>query len=281
MDATSRPTQPLFLHFPKAGTSFVTTIEIHGGSTRGVWTHDPVSVNATHEELRAVAAMFRHPEERLLSMYWWIRQANGHCCTVQDFGWPGGREWNQVAEQLVSGASPMVVAPYTRCQVHMVMGYRCCSRHEYHGQSLDEVLRAAKKRVDRFFFVGLTSEWRLSLCLFNYKMTGRRYVTLQQMKNCRKTTINASNAIGHHESLGNHSMLPRDEAEHELFDHVSARFWRELRAFDITDASCPLVSNRTWGCRLQTVPKIHAQEMHALSEAYLFPTTTRENAGTA
>ena len=42
-----------------------------------------------------------------------------------------------------------------------------------------------KRRIDGLFFVGLVAEWRLSVCLFNYKMTGVRYTTELQLKNCR------------------------------------------------------------------------------------------------
>lgn len=268
-----RPTtMPLqFLHFPKTGSSWSLTMELHGGSV--YWHHDPVGQNATWGELQNVAVLFRHPEDRLLSMYWWIRQTNGQCCEIVDFGWPSGRERYHVFNAVRQGGSPDLLARYSHCQLHMVMGHKCCSRHEYM-EPMGDVLAAAKQRVDAFSFVGLTSEWLLSACLFNFKMTGHRFVVTMQLKNCRPTTINSMAANGFNGSLKNLSILPRDDAEHELFDHATERFWREVKAHNITSATCPCISNRTWGCRQQTLPWVHRQMMHSLNVSALLSTAS-------
>ena len=128
------------------------------------------------------------PQERMMSMYWWLRQKQVTCCSPADFGWNGGKEWFSVIMKIARGHPPQeALGQFTGCQLHMLMGHRCCSRHVYQ-QPIAEVLRAAKGRIDELFFVGLTSEWHLSVCLFNYKMTGVRYVTAQQVTENAPTT---------------------------------------------------------------------------------------------
>jgi len=118
-----------------------------------------------------------------MSMYWWLRQKQLTCCGT-DFGWEGG-VWYNVVMAIARGMSPKkTLSPFGGCQLHMVMGHRCCSRHVY-DKPMDDVVRAAKARIDQLFFVGITSEWFNSVCLFNYKMTGVRYVTALQLENCR------------------------------------------------------------------------------------------------
>ena len=258
-----RPT-PTFLHFPKTGTSFQTSVFLlHDG--RVLWNHDPLAANATDEQVGQIAALFRHPEARLLSMYWWIREKEGRCCEPRDFGW-SAKEYSQVVANIVGhGKPPSSLNKFTQCQLHMVMGHRCCSRHDYGKRSMSDVLSAAKARVDRFFFVGLTEEWLLSICLFNYRMTGRRYVTLMQLKNCRPTLINTTSQSNFHSAPKDTSGLVFDDIEHALYDHVTRRFWRECESLNISAGTCPVLSNRTWGCQSQYQPKIHRDMDRALN----------------
>ena len=103
-----------------------------------------------------------------------------------DFGWQRGLERYTVAMKVAHGDHPQdVLAPYTGCQLNMLIGAKCCARPSYEPHGVQHYIRLAKRRIDGLFFVGLVAEWRLSVCLFNYKMTGVRYTTELQLKNCR------------------------------------------------------------------------------------------------
>ena len=46
---------------------------------------------------------------------------------------------------------------------------------------------AAVERVKQFMFVGLTEHWNVSVCLFNFLLTGRRWMLRHQLLNTRAT----------------------------------------------------------------------------------------------
>ena len=114
--------RPLFLHFPKAGTSFSTTVRLHGGidlydPEHPLASHSPINVNVNPKN---VVAIFREPADTMLSMYWHIRQVRGACCTVADWGWPSQATWNQLRQAIVlRGEPPSVLEPFKACMVNM------------------------------------------------------------------------------------------------------------------------------------------------------------------
>lgn len=76
------PAHVAWVHIPKCGSSFDASVRIHGGHLHGTdGAHTPIAANATPRELGRYAVIFRHPEERLMSFYWWLRQMHMHCCT--------------------------------------------------------------------------------------------------------------------------------------------------------------------------------------------------------
>ena len=161
------PSKLLFCHIPKTGSSFEASVRMHGGTVYGEVAHEPIAANASDDELGRFAVIFREPEMRLMSMYWWLRQHQVHCCPPREFGWNGGSEWYHVITRIGRGFPPQdVLGNFTGCQLNMLMGHRCCSRHVY-ADPIEAVVRAAQARIDRLFFVGLTSEWFLSVCLFS------------------------------------------------------------------------------------------------------------------
>ena len=86
-----------------------------------------------------------------------------------------------------------VMGRYTGCQMRMLLGHRCFAqpsgRDMYGGDEIS--VARARERLSRLYFVGLVSEFRLSVCLMNYRLTGYRFVTQFQTKNCRPTMLDA------------------------------------------------------------------------------------------
>ena len=99
------------------------------------------------------------------------------------------------------GQPPAVVfGQYRGCMANMINGLKCYEHGAIAPQGKREIRAAAERskgRLDRFRFVGLTEEWLLSICLFNFLATGRRFVTRFQLANCHSS---------------NHSRQAEDEA---------------------------------------------------------------------
>lgn len=279
------PAEPLFCHTPKCGSSFEASMQIHGGHAHGQ--HDPIPKNATESEVSRFAMLFRHPEERMMSLYWWIRQRYTSCCFPMHFGWPSDAEWIRVSVNIFQKGWPpdRTLGPYIGCQAGMLLGYRCCARHKYN-RTLSAVINAAKARVDRLFFVGLTQEWRLSVCLFNYKMTGLRYVTALQLRNCRPGSVESFNHMYNKSlergirfvlaNLTDHSMVKRDELDHAVYNHATERFYRELRAYNISISNCPSASDSYRGTSCSgSMQRLDVATVRALNFTRLFPNVTR------
>jgi hypothetical protein len=234
---------PSFLHFPKCGTSFEQTLAVYNGTT--IPNHTPL----LHEQSPStVAAMFRQPEERLRSSYWHIRASHKYCCTADEFGYTSHERAAILNGFLANKPIADVMGQYTGCQAKMLLGHRCFSSPRW---SMDnsEMVRRAISRVDRLFFVGLTSEWRLSMCLFNLKMTGFRFVTSFQMKNCRKTNLNVGALNLSASEQHRFQDLPRDEVDHGVFIHAARRFWQDANESGISISTCPVVTVSNFGCR--------------------------------
>ena len=281
------PLEPVFIHSPKCGSSFEASVRLHGGRNHGV--HQPIGDNATAVEVGRFAMLFRQPEERMMSMYWWMRQKGTGCCKPAHFGWPSDAEWSRVTDAIKKGKAPQtMLQPYQGCQLHMLSGHRCCSRHVYQRNlSFDAIVSAATARIDQLFFVGLTSEWRLTVCLFNFKMTGVRYVTALQLRDCRPGDAPADLASyqkSHNHSLeegvwfrlanrSDYSMVPRDKYDHAVYDHASDRFARELAAHKISHATCPSASEliRSSSCTSGTKSFLDPRDVWQTSFARLFP----------
>ena len=112
----------------------------------------------------------------------------------------------------------------------------------------------ARQRVERFFFVGLTARWRDSICLFNYLLTGARYVTWQQLKNCRPTPTRP-NASGR--APDDARSLPPDLLDAALYKAARARFERDVARHGIGAATCPLRGPElVVGCAVMLRPRM-------------------------
>ena len=155
-DAGGPPPSLWWLHIPKCGTSFGETLKSFRAATDRPRSMHPSlpAADAPVELLSRTVAMFRLPEERLVSAHGYIRALEGRCCTA-DWGWPQ-EVFRSVHRAIVdNGASPsQSVANFTGCQTNMVLGHGCMSRHdyEYDGLSPEQVAARAIGRVRHFWF---------------------------------------------------------------------------------------------------------------------------------
>uniref|UniRef100_A0A7S3PMZ9 Uncharacterized protein n=1 Tax=Aplanochytrium stocchinoi TaxID=215587 RepID=A0A7S3PMZ9_9STRA len=120
--------------------------------------------------------MLREPAQRLLSAYNWMKKRSG-CCNF-DWGWPKEIRLHFIGQFRTIGARAL--SSFTGCETNMILGRGCMSRNS----TLDDI-DEAKRRIDLFKFVGLQEEWFMSICLFNYVMTGKRFVIKKQIVTVR------------------------------------------------------------------------------------------------
>ena len=109
------------------------------------------------------------------------------------------------------------------------------------------------RRVGQFKFVGLQSEWALSMCLFNVIQKGRRFMFVDQLHYV--SSINFQWADYHAFMFGGgkqtkyppiivHGSTDYDPIDSALYNFVKARFRHELKAYNITGESCPVLVSR-------------------------------------
>ena len=133
-----------------------------------------------------------------------------------------------------NGSVAETLGSYVGCQANAVLGYRCLNRNlpdvtaakaiERAGQVRARVRVRVRVRVrfrvrvrvrvrvrtlcpnpnpnpNQFRFIGLESEWALSVCLFNFVMSGTRYVTQGQLVNLRPTDTTSGQSTRYNETL--------------------------------------------------------------------------------
>jgi len=223
-----------WLHFPKCGTSFEISVAPYLRSTdRKRELHQSLGRSSSVGE---VAAMFRSPEERLLSAHHWM-SVRPQCCRAE-WGWPS-RVSDEAFARIAIGEPPTAsFARFTGCQTSMILGSGCMSATKH---SAEAVSRAVSL-VSKFRFVGLVSEWRLSMCLFNYLMGGQRFVLEEQLVDVRPAFDGPSSALALHNYTAMLPRMPVDEADHVTYAFASLRFRRDLEHHGIREGACPLRS---------------------------------------
>ena len=203
----------------------------HGG------THAVLPDDADDATLGRVITMFRSPKQRLMSMYEYMKRD----VKVNDKGKPNfygagfSWGWNMVDANRVraaiynNGSVAETLGSFVSCQANAVLGHRCL------GRNLPDVTAAkAIERAGKFRFIGLEVEWELSICLFNYIMSGTRYVTQGQVVNLRPTDA-ASGLPTEYDEMG----VPDDPIDDELYAWAESRFHQQLKDYGISKSSCP------------------------------------------
>ena len=245
--------QPVWwLHIPKCGTSFKESAELyvedpeHSKACCG-YTHKRVPADASDETLSHVVAMFREPKQRAASAYYYMKKKSSpdgvNRCCERDWGWLK-TVYRPIRAQIRDGAAfGDTLANFKGCQANMVMGHGCMERPDtWIDGNWSTTANLAIRRMQKFRFVGIESEWLLSICLFNFKLTGRRYVTRNQIVDSHAThKIRGKAGL----DLGTQTFTeydvagyPEDPLDGPLYSAVEARFWEEVKAHEISKRHC-------------------------------------------
>lgn len=242
VDAASIELQ--WLHIPKCGSSFVNTmitwgcpglpadekmdrqqLDVGGVPTEWIENHngqcdfDRMGISCVHSpvdqprctkpENGGYAAMFRQPEQRIMSGFYW------------GWGFPFFDHNLDILEY----------ARYAEgCATRMMTGRLCMSGSDQHVPTEDDVESAIKK-LDDFVFVGLTEEWEMSICLFHRMFGGecqeREFVNLRAGPSRTDDEYNTSILDGF-----------VDEFDGAIYEAVKLRFSQALVDYAVTPKSC-------------------------------------------
>eukprot|EP00931_Biecheleriopsis_adriatica_P061157 TRINITY_DN36770_c0_g1_i1.p1 TRINITY_DN36770_c0_g1~~TRINITY_DN36770_c0_g1_i1.p1 ORF type:complete len:313 (-),score=43.12 TRINITY_DN36770_c0_g1_i1:80-1018(-) len=228
-----------WLHFPKAGSSFVNSVKSCKWSPmRADTNHESLPVDASDELLKSVVAIFRQPEERLMSAFTWIRKlgkdprlkkARFTLECAEDWGWT--MAVSVPAKQAIfdGQSAAQFAGRFGGCITNMIVGRGCMSAHK---PTQEEQLEAIR-RSSLFKFVGLITEWELSVCLFNFLTSERRFMKKSQLIHFRPTE-------GANRTAYNTEGIPKDLSDNAVWKAAETRFWQDVKRHGISHESCKL-----------------------------------------
>ena len=258
-----------WLHIPKCGTSFASSAHLYAEDPSHKQAccgpnHKRLPASAPASTLQNVVAMFREPKQRAASAYYYLKYMSNmsapkadRCCT-EDWGW-SRQTYEPIRREIRFGAPfDATLASFVGCQTNMVLGHGCMEMPVYHMKhnGSSHVADKAIEHMEMFRFVGLESQWLVSICLFNSKMTGTRFVTSEQVgflqpgsgkhKDSGKTAYTEYDVTGY----------PDDPLDDRLYAAVKERFEKEIAAHAVSEDACPFVDSdeaeRRWRLRFRT-----------------------------
>lgn len=231
-----------WLHVPKCGSSFWETLRYcknDPSHTAKMALHQALPTDLPRNEEEDVVSFFRRPDQRLASMYAYAASDPDMAANRLGLWGCHTKARFQLADKLKRGLNATndmeLGTSFNGCQTNMVLGRECLDgtpQNEKHDAQM------AIKRMKKFRFVGLVEEWKLSICLFNYKFTGKRFIAPIQLTDNRPTFGTMQNKIDYN-TVGQ----PRDIADEALYSAVVIRFHAELEEHGINDSACPLSSD--------------------------------------
>jgi hypothetical protein len=143
--------------------------------------HIPLPPNATDEELSHVVGMFRKADQRLASSFGHLsRHGGAGFLGFTGWGFSDHEDADRVSTLAKKGHTPgndASLRKYAGCQTNMIMGRGCMTGVVNDPAGIKEALA----RIDKVLFAGLQEEWELSICLFNLKVTGKRFINKIQI----------------------------------------------------------------------------------------------------
>lgn len=222
-----------WLHVPKCGTSFhASTSQCRQERGRTSANHQNLPKIVTEKFLSTVVSIFRQPEDRLLSAYHWIKKDHG--CCKSDWGW-NKHTYKPVRKQISKGNTPakILLKNFMGCQTNMITGNAGCMSGHHPGEP---EIKEAIRRVGMFGFVGLITEWKLSMCLFNFFTTGNRFIHLFQLRNSRPTNGNSKTEYDLAEA-------PVDSMDGAVYKFAEERFWNDIKKNNITPENCKVLND--------------------------------------
>jgi hypothetical protein len=196
--------------------------------------HQPVPLD---HDLKHVVAIFRDPIQRLASTYAYIRDAiddDPESAPKILIGWGANKTAAlEIVKRMKKGGTAAndewLGKSFLGCQTNMVLGQVC-----FAGTPTDSEadVEQATNRIDNFMFTGLQEEWGLSICLFNYLATGKRFVDPIELIDSRPTQHKGKS------SSYDTTNYPQDQADEKLYAHVVAKFKSETAKYQITKQTC-------------------------------------------
>lgn len=241
-----------WLHIPKCGTSFYVSVRTCDVDLRGPHLDNlsqqhpplPSSVGESH-----VVTILRKPDQRLASAYAYAMEG---AFSFRVWGVDDGNmtmlrnKMSQLKERLDTSTGEdkkkvivravaddeFLGKSFQGCQTNMILGRTCMA-----GTPVDPIgdAKKASAKLDKFRFVGLQEEWALSICLFNYLTSGKRFITKMQLSDVRATS---GRGRTDYDTKG----YPHDAADEALYAHAAEQFYANLKKHGITVDACPEVS---------------------------------------
>ena len=254
-----------WLHIPKAGTSFGTSLA-HLANTWSVGTPgvkrlpadaqmvDCTTMNCTFTEPREFTnrfpfdAYYPHVFWRALGWTW-----GDHTPLSEASHWKAfrGRMFSMFREphsRLISGwhyfnHASMPLAEYAArtegSMTSMLTGQQEQTVRCWHKPSESQCpwteepnVSLALQRLDDFAFVGLTGEWELSMCLLHASMPGAGPVVAAELSNSRPGSYGAAAANPASEPA------TTDRYDDVVYEAVASRFWDDVRKAGLSREAC-------------------------------------------
>lgn len=252
----------LWLHVPKTGSSFATTLAHFGcpslPASRTVKEpsnlpyglmlpcqdsferfesgHEPVPNSS---DLGHVVSMFREPKERLASGYFHrLHDCPGlrnKVCVPRDTPENGlNGDCDRFFQTPLQQQKP-TIAEYNKCvggcTAHMLAGRPCGINPDMRTIAVETDSKVkALKAIDQLGFVGITEQWPLSVCLFHVRFGGT----------CLRASF-SNVRPGKHTHIYDNFYSVADTVmgvDQAIYDAANKRFWREVRENDVSLARC-------------------------------------------
>lgn len=215
-----------FKHFQGGFTGCSNQPKSKGG------THSPLPLTIDFENI-SVIALFREPKSRILSSFLDARHHEGmsevdfkalqnKIDEILEEGENG--ELEKLLKQLLVYAShPHMMG----CQVKMVMGYECSAPLKLSYPQNQSFVDQAVDRMNRFFFVGLTDYYNVSVDLFHKVSHHGLHASIVE-----KMPVRTSRSQKEEESL--YKMFHwHDPVDDHFYQKVKERFISDVKAHEI------------------------------------------------
>lgn len=172
--------------------------------------HGPLPRDLPSNMLKHVVAMFRNPEDRIIS------------------GWEYDKHDCEEAKSLQVYADCV-----GSCSANMLVGIKCGKKK---GGEAD--LRLALKRVRNFGFVGLTGDWDLSICLFHAMYGGEclpvEFVNVRPGQYSKDDFNASANSLFGAEQV-------KTWWDTAVYESVKDVFWTNIHKYDVRRSTCMMI----------------------------------------
>jgi hypothetical protein len=194
----------------------------------------PLPANVTEDDLGHVVALFRKADQRLASSFGHLsRHGVSGTDGFSGWGFPSKEESLRVHKLAEKGKTPGnddSLHKYAGCQTNMINGRGCMT-----GVVNDPTdINSALAKIDKFLLAGIQEEWELSVCLFNFKVSGKRFINEIQIEHGHNKGATIHGAGSGYDTSG----YPRHDPDETLYEHIKTRFMHDLKKYNINRETC-------------------------------------------